>query len=146
MAFQSGCSPAEAIRVKHFVSGSGVIPPILSRASAWVSGSSAWYAQVLDVAGRPAQLAGQVEARDRLAADREELTRARVQEDGVEVLVHADDSVCHSVAYRTPALLLVPDLLEGAFERGGHRVERGAQRAHLVLHAGLDPLVEVSRG
>jgi hypothetical protein len=56
----------------------------------------------------------------------EELTRARVQEDGVEVLVHADDSVCHSIEYRAPALLLVPDLLEGAFEGGGHRVERRA--------------------
>src|ERR671917_1997172 len=76
----------------------------------------------------------------------EQLAGARVQEDGVQVLVHADHRVGHTVEDRAAPLLLVLYLLEGALEGGSHRVEGGAERAHLVLDAGLYPLVEVAGG
>src|SRR5918998_784178 len=76
----------------------------------------------------------------------EELAGAGVEKDRVEVLVDADDRVGHAVEYGAPALSLLFDLVEGPLQRDGHRVERGAQRAHLVLDAGVYPLVEVPGG
>ena len=76
----------------------------------------------------------------------EELPRAGVQEDRVQVSVHTDDRVRHTVEYGAPALLLLLYLLEGPFEGDGHSVERRAQRAYLVLDARRYPRVEVACG
>src|SRR5215212_2244460 len=76
----------------------------------------------------------------------EKLASTRIEEGGVEVPVHADDRVCHPVEYRLATSLLLLGLPEGSLEGGGHRVERLAQGADLVLNAGRDAFVEVAGG